>query len=126
PLAQAGATQIVIANRTVARAQQLVRDIQPFVSSIALQAIGLDALAGEYDLVINATSASLNGEALTLPAELQFGQAYEMAYGKESSFSQQAKMRGAAYSDGFSMLVGQAIEAFYVWHGIRLNLRDFL
>lgn len=126
PLTQAGAAQIVIANRTVARAQQLVSDIQPFVSSIALQAIGLDALAGEYDLVINATSASLSGEALSLPAKLQFGQAYEMAYGKESSFLQQAKARGVAYSDGFSMLVGQAIEAFYVWHGVRLNLRDFL
>ena len=96
------------------------------MSSIALQAIGLDVLAGEYDVVINATSASLSGEALSLPAKLQFGQAYEMAYGKESSFLQQAKMRGAAYSDGFSMLVGQAIEAFYVWHGVRLNLRDFL
>lgn len=126
PLAQAGAGQIVIANRTVARAQQLLSDIQPFVSSIELQAIGLDALAGEYDLVINATSASLSGEVLTLPAELVFQQAYEMAYGKQSSFLKQAKARGAAYSDGFSMLVGQAIEAFYIWHGVRLNLRDFL
>lgn len=126
PLANAGASDIVIANRTLAKADALVEDIQPFTSSTRLRAVGLDELAGEYDLVINATSASLSGDALQLPESLQFKYAYEMAYGKPSSFLDQAKARGTELSDGFSMLVGQAIEAFSIWNGKRPNLADFL
>ena len=73
-----------------------------------------------------ATSASLSGDALLLPESLQFKAAYEMAYGKASSFLDQAQARGVANTDGFGMLVGQAIEAFYIWHGVRPELKDFL
>lgn len=126
PLVQAGAQHIVIANRTLARAEQLVADLQNNVPSAQLSAIGLDQLSGEFDLIINATSASLSGDALLLPESLQFKAAYEMAYGKASSFLDQAQARGVANTDGFGMLVGQAIEAFYIWHGVRPELKDFL
>ena len=126
PLATAGAAQIVIANRTISKAEALVNDIQPFTPATQLQAVGLDNLAGEYDLVINATSASLSGDALQLPENLHFKYAYEMAYGKPSSFLDQARARGADSSDGFSMLVGQAIEAFSIWNGKRPKLADFI
>ena len=126
PLAQAGADKIVIANRTVERATQLVADLQPAVAGTTLSACGLDQLQGEFDLVINATSASLSGDALILPEALQFNFAYEMAYGKASSFLEQAKLRGVAQSDGYGMLVGQAVEAFAIWHGVRPALKQFL
>ena len=126
PLAQAGADKIVIANRTVERATQLVADLQPAVAGTTLSACGLDQLQGEFDLVINATSASLSGDALILPEALQFNFAYEMAYGKASSFLEQAQLRGVAHSDGYGMLVGQAVEAFAIWHGVRPALKQFL
>jgi len=126
PLAQAGARKIVIANRTLSRAEQLVQDLQQAVPQTTLQAMALNELSGNFDLVINATSASLTGEALVLPESLSFHYAYEMAYGKASSFLDQAKARGVKYADGYSMLVGQAIESFSIWHGVKPELQDFL
>lgn len=126
PLVQAGVKKVVIANRTQARAEQLVADLQQAVPQAELSAIGLDALAGEFDIVINATSASLNGDALILPDALQFQHAYEMAYGKPSSFLEQAKARQIPTSEGFGMLVGQAIESFSIWNGVKPDLKDFL
>ena len=126
PLVQAGVKKIVIANRTLARAEQLVADLKDAVPQATLAAISLDDLAGEFDLVINATSASLSGDALVLPESLQFKHAYEMAYGKPSSFLDQAKARGIPTSEGYGMLVGQAIESFSIWNGVKLALKDFL
>lgn len=126
PLVKAGAEKIVIANRTLARAEQLLNDLKTAVPEAELSVCGLDALEGQFDIVINATSASLSGDALILPEQLQFQHAYEMAYGKPSSFLDQAKTRGIATSEGFGMLVGQAIEAFYIWNGVRPNLKDFI
>ena len=126
PLMQAGAKQIVIANRTLARAQQLVEDLKEAVPQAELQAIGLDQLSGEFDVVINATSASLTGDTLQLPETLLFHHAYEMAYGKSSSFLDQAQARQVPSTDGFGMLVGQAIEAFSIWNGVKPELKDFL
>ena len=126
PLVQAGAKQIVIANRTLARAQQLVEDLKEAVPQAKLQAIGLDQLSGEFDVVINATSASLTGDTLQLPETLIFHHAYEMAYGKSSSFLDQAQARQVPSTDGFGMLVGQAIEAFSIWNGVKPELKDFL
>ncbi len=126
PLVQAGAKQIVIANRTLARAEQLVSDLKDAVPQAELQAIGLDQLSGEFDVVINATSASLTGDTLQLPETLLFHHAYEMAYGKSSSFLDQAQARQVPSTDGFGMLVGQAIEAFSIWNGVKPELKDFL
>ena len=126
PLVQAGVKKIVIANRTLARAEQLVADLKTAVPQAELQAIGLDALEGQFDLVINATSASLSGDALILPETLQFQHAYEMAYGKPSTFLDQAKARGVPTSEGYGMLVGQAIESFSIWNSVKPNLKDFL
>lgn len=126
PLVQAGAKKIVIANRTLARAEQLVADLQAAVPQAELQAMALTDLTGQFDLAINATSASLTGDALTLPECLQFNFAYEMAYGKPSSFLEQAKARGVPTSEGFGMLVGQAIESFYIWNCVKPELKDFL
>ena len=126
PLVKAGAKKIVIANRTRTRAEQLVDDLKTAVSDAELSACGLDELQGQFDIVINATSASLSGDTLILPENLQFNYAYEMAYGKPSTFLDQAKARGVPISEGFGMLVGQAIEAFYIWNGVRPNLKDFL
>ncbi|MGA6876904.1 MULTISPECIES: shikimate dehydrogenase [Acinetobacter] len=126
PLVQAGVKKVVIANRTLARAEQLVADLQQAIPQAELSAIGLDALAGEFDIVINATSASLSGDALILPDALQFQHAYEMAYGKPSSFLEQAKARQIPTSEGFGMLVGQAIESFSIWNGVKPDLKDFL
>lgn len=126
PLVQAGVKKIVIANRTLARAEQLVADLKDAVPQATLAAISLEDLAGEFDLVINATSASLSGDALVLPESLQFKHAYEMAYGKPSSFLDQAKARGIPTSEGYGMLVGQAIESFSIWNGVKPALKDFL
>ena len=63
---------------------------------------------------------------MILPPELQFKHAYEMAYGKPSSFIDQAKARGVPYSEGYGMLVGQAIESFSIWNGVKPDLKDFI
>lgn len=126
PLVQAGAKKIVIANRTLLRAEQLVADLKNSVAEAELTAMSLNELSGNFDFIINATSASLSGDALVLPEQLQFKYAYEMAYGKASSFLEQAQARGVPHSDGFGMLVGQAIESFYIWNGVRPQLKDFL
>lgn len=64
PLAQAGVKEIVIANRTLTRAEQLVADLHSAVPDTQLTAMALDDLCGQFDIVINATSASLTGDAL--------------------------------------------------------------
>ncbi len=114
PLLEAGVGQIGMANRTQDRAAQLVADF----ADHRLSALPLTALAGHFDGVINATSASLSGEALNLPAALTFDRAYEMAYGKPSAFVDAAQKRHVPVNDGLGMLVGQAAAAFARWHGV--------
>ncbi|MGQ8973562.1 shikimate dehydrogenase [Acinetobacter schindleri] len=126
PLVQAGVKKIVIANRTLARAEQLIADLKDAVPQAELQAVALTDLTGDFDLIINATSASLSGDALILPEALQFKHAYEMAYGKPSTFLDQARARGVPSAEGFGMLVGQAIESFSIWNGVKPQLKDFL
>ncbi len=130
PLAQAGAMEIVIANRTQSRAEALIADLKPFILQSAqgtsLAACALNELSGHFDIIINATSASLTGEAISLPYTLTFDYAYEMAYGKPSRFIEYAKQKDVPTADGLGMLIGQAAEAFFVWNGVRPSIESTL
>jgi len=78
---------------------------------------------GQFDLVINAISAGLQGEMPALPDGLlaDGAVAYDMVYGKEPTpFLRWAEQQGAsATADGLGMLVEQAAEAFEIWRGWR-------
>jgi shikimate dehydrogenase len=113
-LLDAGAARVVIANRTLAKAQALAE-------RFSVQARALDALGGErYDAIINATSAGLTG-ALELPEGLFEPSmlAYDMVYGRDTPFLAAARRAGALACDGLGMLVEQAAESFFVWRGVR-------
>ncbi|MHB1144925.1 MAG: shikimate dehydrogenase [Thiobacillus sp.] len=107
---------LVIANRTVARAQELAG-----LFGRGVRASAFDALDTPFDLVINATAASLAGELPPLsPRIFTAGTlAYDMMYGRDTPFLAFARGHGAATADGLGMLVEQAAEAFALWRGVR-------
>lgn len=113
--------QVVIANRTFAKAQELEKEFHDLGN---IQARSFEDLEGQqFDIVINGTSASLSGDLPPLPASLLASNAccYDMMYGSEPTvFMQWAIQQGAVnVADGLGMLVGQAAEAFYIWRHIR-------
>ena len=121
PLLAAAPARVHIANRTVARALALVKR---FARLGRLTAGSLDELAGQhFGLIINATSAGLEGEAPPLPDDVLAagGRTYDMLYGDtETAFMQTARALGDAQPlDGLGMLVEQAAESFYIWRGVR-------
>ncbi|MFT3778766.1 MAG: shikimate dehydrogenase [Ottowia sp.] len=131
PLARAGAARLFIANRTAAKAEALARALAPHLpAACALQGGGLDMPDGAFDVVINATSASLGGEAPAVPdgAFAPGALAYDMVYGKGlTPFMQRAQAAGCArVADGAGMLVEQAAEAFAWWRGVRPDTREAL
>lgn len=119
PLLLEHPAQLVIANRTAARAAALA---QQFAVHGNIVASDFAALDGQFDLIINATSASLAAELPPISGTL-FGRAalaYDMMYGKlPTVFMQFAAAQGASVRDGLGMLVEQAAEAFLVWRGVR-------
>jgi len=121
-LLEAGAARVVIANRTVSKAQALAAR---FPGASACDYGGLEA---QFDLVINATSAGLADEAPPLPAGiLRSGiLAYDMVYGRETPFLAAARRSGARTCDGLGMLVEQAAESFFLWRGVRPQTRAVL
>ena len=121
PLLAARPAALFIANRTAAKAELLA---DAFADMAPVDAGNFDKTAGKcFDVVINATSASLSGEAVPLPSGVfaPGALAYDMMYGKgETPFLQIAREQGAARcADGLGMLVEQAAEAFFVWRGLR-------
>lgn len=116
PLLDQTPAELVIANRTVSRAQELADRF-----GRGVRACGFDALDMPFDLVINATAASLAGELPPLsPRIFTAGTlAYDMMYGRDTPFLAFARSHGAATADGLGMLVEQAAEAFYLWRGVR-------
>lgn len=130
PLLEQGPQAIVIANRTVATAEALVAQFANALEHDGqLQACGFEQAAGSFDVIINATSASLAGDLPPVPAGV-FGPqtlALDMMYGaRPTVFMDFAGSHGAQVRDGLGMLVEQAAEAFYVWRGVRPQTRQLL
>lgn len=128
PLLAAQPASLTIANRTVPKAEALAQLFTTHARQARLNGCGLEALdriadtQGAFDLVINATSASLGGETIALPAGTlaDDGLAYDMMYGKElTPFLAAQKAAGIRrLADGLGMLVEQAAVAFQLWRGI--------
>jgi shikimate dehydrogenase len=118
PLLAQQPAALVVANRTFSRAQALA---ELFGSGV--HASSFDALNGPFDLIINATAASLAGELPPLSSTLFRADtlAYDMMYGQDTPFLSFARTHGASTADGLGMLVEQAAEAFFVWRGVRPN-----
>lgn len=120
PLLEHQPKSLFIANRTAAKAVHLA-DL--FNAYGPVSGGGYDEVQGEYDILINATAASLNGEVPPVNHSALAATAccYDMMYSNtDTAFIQWAKQHGAAKTiDGLGMLVEQAAEAFYVWRGIR-------
>lgn len=127
-LLQAGVRRLVVANRNLARAQRLAADLdahpalaghQPRLP--AIEAVAL-AEAPAADVVINATSAGLQTQGLSLPAGLFEGcrMAYDCIYADQPTPFMQAAAQASVprISDGLGMLVGQAAESFRLWRGV--------
>jgi shikimate dehydrogenase len=119
PLLEAGVAALVILNRDAARAARLAQEFSGLGPVTAA-----DAAAGtSFDLIINATSASLRGELPSVPAGAVAGTtlAYDLAYGgTDTVFMQWARSAGAArVVSGLGMLIEQAAESFLLWRGVR-------
>lgn len=121
PLLEEGPAELAIANRSVDKAEVLKTQFTPFGELVA--GGFADFAGGGFDLVINATSASLGAQSLQLPSGLfaPGALAYDMVYGKgETVFMTDARRQGAArVADGLGMLVAQAAESFFLWRGVR-------
>lgn len=123
PLLEAGVARLIIANRTVSKAQALAARFSG-PSACGYEQLGSAA----FDLVINATSAGLSGVLPAIPRSVfaPGALAYEMVYGRDTPFLAFAHAAGVRAADGLGMLVEQAAESFFLWRGLRPGTRAVL
>ncbi len=120
PLVQAQPSLLRIVNRTASKAHELAELLRD-QTSVTVESGDLTALDGIWDIVINATSSSIDQQN-PIAGALHFNDtalAYDMFYGSEpTAFLQYCQQAGVShYADGLGMLIGQAAESFYIWHG---------
>ena len=116
---------IHIANRTKSKAIDLACQFSDLGS---VEGAGIDDIASErYDLVFNATSAGVKQEPLSLPTSLvnEKVRCYDLAYGPAPTefINWAAERNPMGLTDGLGMLVEQAAESFFLWHGVRPNTK---
>ncbi|MBQ0731030.1 MAG: shikimate dehydrogenase [Oleispira antarctica] len=120
PVLEEKPLEVVVANRTVSKAQALAIDFSDIGKIVGC---GFDQIEGPFDLIINGTSASLSGELPPIPTSVIHAETtcYDMMYGAEPTvFNQWAEsLNAAATLDGLGMLVEQAAESFNAWRGVR-------
>lgn len=137
PLLEAHPAALFIANRTASKAEALAADFSEFntlstqCDAIPIQGGGFEAVAeqGTFDLIINGTAASLQGDVPPIPVACLAGQAccYDMMYAAEpTAFVAWGLQHGAKAMDGLGMLVEQAAESFFIWRGVRSDTRPVL
>ena len=124
PLLLAKPASIVIANRTLEKAQQLSKGFERLANDVGsdLSAKQYADLNQPFDIIINGTSASLGGDTLPLSSACFNGAyCYDMMYAKTpTAFLQMAAKQGArVIADGLGMLVEQAAESFRLWRGVK-------
>ena len=124
PLLAIKPSSLTVANRTVENAAKLKDDFPQ------INYCGLDNLSGEFDLIINATSASLAGKTISLPGQIMLQKpfCYDLAYQKkeDTPFVGYGKSLGCETADGMGMLVEQAAEAFFIWNKVRPETESLL
>jgi shikimate dehydrogenase len=121
PLLDEKPALLVIANRAASKAVELAR---AFCELGHTEGCGLDDVAGQpFDIIINATAASLSGEVPALPGNVVTAQSvcYDLMYAdKPTAFMNWVRAQGATQiMDGLGMLVEQAAESFYLWRNVR-------
>jgi len=117
-------SELTLTNRTIEKSHVIKNKMDVHAKSfdVNLNVIEIAKLPHQYfDLIINATSASLNSEDLNMDHKVfhERSLAYDMMYGKETSFIREAQSQGSKTSDGLGMLIEQAAEAFFIWHHIQ-------
>jgi shikimate dehydrogenase len=119
PLLEQAPQRLVLANRTVSKAEELARQ---FAQHGRIETSAFAALQSRFDIVINATAASLSADLPPISGDIFAAQslAYDMMYGKAPTvFMEFAAAHGAQVRDGLGMLVEQAAESFHLWRGVR-------
>ena len=120
PLLDAEIRSLTVANRTPFKARKLAEE---FAAGAPVAGCTFEEVEGSFDLIINATSASLQGAMPPLPAGLiaRHTVCYDLAYGRgHTPFTRWAESQHAALtSKGWGMLVEQAAESFLLWRGVR-------
>jgi shikimate dehydrogenase len=124
-------SELTLTNRTIEKSNviQNKMDVHAKSFDVNLNVIEIAKCPLQYfDLIINATSTSLNNADLDLNHKVfhEGSLAYDMMYGKESSFMREAQSQGSKTSDGLGMLVEQAAEAFFIWHQIKPQTKSVI
>jgi shikimate dehydrogenase len=124
PLLATRPAEVVLANRTLDKAQALVASHAVWAreQGVALRASGLAQAGSGFDVVLNASASSLQGAASPVDAAVFQPGALELdlMYGAAAGpWLEWARAQGAAPRDGLGMLVEQAAEAFLIWRGVR-------
>ncbi|MBL0091857.1 MAG: shikimate dehydrogenase [Piscinibacter sp.] len=121
PLLAAAPAALVVANRTVAKAQALVERHRAMAGQVELVACAPADCGSGFEVVINATASSLRGADIPVSAGVLApgALALDMMYGPAAqTFIDWAQAHGARGRDGLGMLVEQAAEAFALWRGV--------
>jgi len=124
PLLQSGVHSVYVSNRSENRAHQLKTDFP------AVHLLPWTQLEGSYEVIINATAAGHSHSHLPLQSD-KFSEkpfAYDLSYKRnaDTPFVQQCRAFGWESMDGLGMLVEQAAESFYIWHGVRPDTQTVL
>jgi shikimate dehydrogenase len=131
PIIEARPAEVVVANRTVDKAQAIVDRHAAWAAQhgVQLSARGLQDPGEAFDVFINGTAASLSGSGVPVgPQVLKPGTlTLDMMYGPAAqAFLDWARAHGAIARDGLGMLVEQAAEAFALWRGVRPDTKPVL
>ena len=125
PLLASGIQSLTIVNRTLSAAHALCQAFEHHAARSLLTVADIAELNAPFDIILNATSASLQDNPLALPSRLIMPPTvcYDLSYrlNGDTPFVAWARAQGSQGIDGLGMLVEQAAEAFFIWHGVMPN-----